>query len=114
MHLVYGVVKVLRCHLILPFLFGAEVTPPTKIFVSALFCVVYLSDNYSRYRNYLAGQLLEKWLRAFQRHQIGPNMTPRPHWGGGVKRNIQENCIYNFHMIKQCKSSHSDKTLDFP
>ena len=66
----------------LTYLFSAEVTLPTKIAFFSL-CLVDLWENGRRYRIDFNGQLLGKWVWAFQRHQNQPpNLTPSPHLGG--------------------------------
>ena len=55
--------------------------PPDENRVFSL-CLVDLWENGRRYRNDFNGQLLGKWVWAFQRHQSQPsNLTPSPIWG---------------------------------
>jgi len=53
------------CHLTLTYLFTTEVTPAADI-------PVFVRVNRLGYRNYFNGQLLVKWVWAFQRHHICP------------------------------------------
>ena len=99
--LVWAGVKVLPCHVTLTYLFSAEVTPPTKIAFFSL-CLVDLWENGRIYRNYFNGQLLEKWVWAFQ-WQLNqpPQLDPFPHLGGRKHEKNAKNGFSHFQMIKQ-------------
>jgi len=64
------------CHVTMTYVFSAEITPPTKIALFALFW--RFVRNRSKYRNNFNEQvgLLGNLVWAFQKNQNGPQLRP--------------------------------------
>jgi len=77
-----------------PIYFSVEMNPPTKITSGAKFCW---------YQNFFKGQLLGKWVWAFQRHKNqAPPRALSLIWGFPSMEQTVKNLIFHFKTIKPC------------